>query len=266
MNEPSSPGTDWRSQPEQPILFGRDRLLQDIQQRLIDGHKVLLVGPEGIGKSAVIHGLLASGLGHRLGRNVVLCSQSTGVRAIVDAAGGQGASLPEEVSDETDEGAGARCRPGRPKGGVRDRRSSLCRRVQQGRWLFVLDHLSSWDPGIRHLLEFLFEHDALALGAARSRKAADLGNVAKTLWRWDQVTIPSLGNSACQQLLEHLTDSWSLDAAPLQHFRRQLLRLAEGNPGIIAAICRKAEARLVAGAPRIDPYQLWLDWLGERCR
>jgi hypothetical protein len=266
MKELSSPGTDLRSHPEQPILFGRDKLLQDIQQRLIDGRKVLLLGPEGIGKSALVHGLLASGLGRRLDRIVVRCPHSTGVRAIVDAAGDQGAGLPEEQSKEADEGAGARCRPGRPKGGVRDRRSGLYRRVQQGRWLFVLDHLSSWDPGIRRLLEFLFEHDALAIGAARSRKAAALGNVAKTLWRWDQVTIPPLGNSACQQLLEHLTRSWPLDPDPLQHFRHQVLRLAEGNPGIIAAICRKAEVRLSAGAAKIDPYQLWLDWLGERCR
>lgn len=266
MKEPSSLGAGLQSQPERPILFGRDKLLQDIQQRLIEGHKVLLVGPEGIGKSALLGGLLASGFGLRLDRAVVSCSQSTGVRAIVDAAREQGAGLPEEGNNEADEGAAAQCRPGRPKGGVRDRRSGLYRRVQQGRWLFILDHLSSWDPGIRHLLEYLFEHDVLALGAARSRKAADLGNVAKTLWRWDQIRIPPLGNAACQQLLEHLTRSWPLDAAPLQQFRRQLLRLAEGNPGIIAAICRKAEARLSGTGPRIDPYLLWLDWLGERCR
>jgi hypothetical protein len=130
----------------------------------------------------------------------------------------------------------------------------------------VLDHLSSSDPGIRHLLEYLFERDLLALGAARGRKAADLGNVAKTLWRWDVIRIPPLGNSACQQLLEHWTRSWPLDGSRLQHFRHQLLRLAEGNPGIIAAVCQRAEARMGGPAPKVDPYQLWLDWLGERGR
>ncbi len=130
MKDPSPLGPGLQSQPERPILFGRDKLLREIEQRLLDGHKVLLVGPESIGKSALVHALLASGLGRRLGRTVVTCPQSTGVRAIVDAAREQGAGGTQETSDEADGEAGARYRPGRPKGGVRDRHSGLYRRVQ----------------------------------------------------------------------------------------------------------------------------------------
>jgi hypothetical protein len=266
MTEPSFPSATPPHSEELP-LFGRDKLLQEIQQRLQDGHKVLLAGPAGIGKSALIRALVASGLDRCLDRTLVSCAHSTGVRAIVDAAeAGGAADLVAEGNSEADAGTVAPRRPGRPKGGLRDRRSSLYRRVQQGRWHFILDHLSSWDPGIRHLLEFLFDYDVLVLGAARSTQAADLGNVAKTLWRWDSIKVPPLGRSACQQLLESLTRCWPLDASRLQQFRRQLLRLAEGNPGAIVAICRRAEARLSGPETRIDPRMLWLDWLGERCR
>ena len=266
MKDPSLPHACLPPNPAEMALFGRNNLLQDIQQRLQDGHKVLLIGPEGIGKSALIHALVASGIDRCLGRALVTCHECTGVRAIVDAAGEQGSGLPSEGSEGQKEEVEARRRPGRPKGGLRDRRSALNRRVQQGRWLFILDHLSSWDPGIRHLLEYLFDYDVLALGAVRDTGTAVLGNVAKTLWRWDLVKVPPLDKSACQHLQEYLTRGWPLDAARLQQFHHQLLRVAEGNPGMIVEICRRAEARLDQTESRMDPKLLWLDWLGERCR
>ena len=227
---------------EEPTLFSCAKLLKEIQQQLEDGHKVMLVGPEGIGKSALIHALLAAGIPRLLDRTLVICRESTGVRAILDAAGEQCAGL----SGCSDGGKGGEAkayrRPGRPQGGLRDRLSALYHQVQQGRWLFVLDHLSSWDPGIRHVLEYLFAYDVLALGAARGRQNAELGNVAKTLWRWKVIKVPPLTTAACKQLLEHLTHGWSLDASQLQHFCHRLIRLAEGNPGRIVGICQRAEA------------------------
>jgi hypothetical protein len=265
MRDSSLPPRCLPPQSEPLTLFSRDKLLQEIEQRLQDGHKVLLVGPEGIGKSALIQALLDSGLDRRLDRAVVACRESTGVRAIVDAAEG-GAEPFCAGSGTRAEKAWARGKPGRPKGGLRDRRSALYRRVQQGQWLFVLDHLSSCDPGIRHLLEYLFDYDVLALGAARGAQATDLGNVAKTLWRWDLVRVPPLGMAACKQLLKSLTCNWPLDPDRLGQFGHRLLQLADGIPGRIVVICRRARALLDRAEGRIDPSLLWLDWLAEHGR
>ena len=142
---------------------------------------------------------------------LIHCQETRGVRAIVDAA----EHVLSEFTQEEDGGgvpsADVHEKPGRPKGGVRERRSLLYRQIHRGRWLLVLDHLCSSDSDIRRVLEHLFDYDVLAIGASRGRGASDLGNVAKTVWRWNVVKIPPLEPAACHQLLEYLTCPWPSD-------------------------------------------------------
>jgi hypothetical protein len=244
-----------------PVLFGRDPLLRTVTKHLREGWKVLLTGPAGTGKSAVIQSLLCSGLAQSLDRSLIVCNATSDSRAIIEAAArtfrvdhAGNASDPEHRNLVS-------LSP-RRKTVLQDRRSAFYKRVQNGRWLLVLDHLSSRDPGIRRLLEFLFDFDVLVLGATRSPRAADMGHAWKTVWRWQVLKVPPLGGSASRALIARLTDDWATKADH-DAFRQRLMQLASGNPGIMVEICRRGRKRMDQSGERVDALRLWLDWLAD---
>lgn len=242
-----------------PLLIGREPLLRAILEHLVSGHKVLLTGPPGVGKSAVIQSLVASAPGRTLKRSLIVCNATCDARAIIEAAAAafpvEQRSRPTEPDDVSE-----RTLPiMRRKTVLRERRSAVYRGIQHGRWLVVLDHLSSRDPGIRRVLEFLFDFDVIALGATRGPRADHMGHAWKTVWRWQLIKVPPLAASASRALVEHLTTGWPMSDMAVETFRQRLLRLAEGNPGAIVEVCRRARQ---PGA-KVDALRLWLDWLGE---
>jgi hypothetical protein len=127
--------------------------------------------------------------------------------------------------------------------------------------------------GVRHasfpayrFFQRLYHMGGMAIVAA-ARSISDLGALGRLLWDpREMITLAPLSKDAAARLFEMAASKFDLSGLQLEEFREKVLENAQGNPGQIVEMCRRAaDPQYVSGthvkfAPlRIDAMMKFVD-------
>ncbi len=205
-------------------LLGRNSLLATLAALAEAGHTVLIHGPWGIGKSALLG---------ELHRRVRACGRPCGL-----------APNTRSLGDVTSALAGAY--PGVPSEGRNQRqlRSALRMAVESNPGVLLLDHLAGGGTALKGFLRSL---QGTGLGVVLAADVEDQRDrdAARSLGlAYREVEVPPLAPRHLRSLLASLLATANLPHRLTEIDRKTVLELAAGRPGWVEGIARRL------GAPR----------------
>lgn len=217
-NEPGRRGS-----PKGPPLIGRDRELAVLMDGLHRGNAMLVCGPAGIGKTALVRE--AARMDAR--RIVYVPDARTCARASATIAATLSATVAHRARTASEllrAGRAARARLIRA-----NVHRSAVRAV-------VLDHIDHPGPGFADLVERWRERAAVVLVA---RSETTIGRVWQRVWGCPRVDVDALGADGARRLVDATAAALSLqplDGADVG----MLVRMGQGNPGLLVTTLRLA--------------------------
>ncbi|MEW6543766.1 MAG: hypothetical protein AB1411_09150 [Nitrospirota bacterium] len=218
-------------------LIGRDRIVALLVRLLSHGKSALLVGPEGIGKTAVLQTVTA-----RIQREPgmprpVYCERVGALKELL-------AGIAEAIAQEA---PGFRAkRPGALRLWTRGKlRRLVVPHLLTGRYALFLDHVVPVHGPVERFLESMVDMGRVPIiAAARSLDPGATGRLWWVGWHFERVEIAPLTPLQSRRLIEQTLDATGLALPDREAFVRELARRAEGNPRLITRLCR------MAGSPK----------------
>lgn len=217
-------------------LLERDQALRQIGAAVDRGKHLLVHGPAGIGKTALVRAALA-----QTRRRPLICrSARTGAdiyRAALAEAVLGGFSLPASL------------RPGLPvdAAAIAAWPSLRCRglleqALRAGNWCLVLDPAPQASRTLAHALQELLRFSGTPLlCCADSPHMEDIGYLSVFfLLKSDQLRVEPLSEAAALQLCEMETQRLGLSLDEPRDARNRLLQLAQGRPGVLLRLLQMA--------------------------
>jgi hypothetical protein len=201
--------------PAERKLVGREKLLDQLEQGVLDGSTLLLLGPWGIGKSSILAALLwrirdtgrPCGLAHDVHRLRDITAALTSAYPNVDA----------------------------PSLSQRRLRSRLRLAVEERPGALLLDHVSAAGTAMKGFLRSLRGTGFGVVLAADTETARDHVAVRAFHLTHQEITVPPLAGPTMARIMETLLAPYALPHPLHADDRRILLRLAKGNPGKLVA-------------------------------
>ena len=263
-----------------PVRVGHGRALADLVDRASRGRHTLLVGDEGVGKTRLLQELAAVVAGRRVvldpadqktvRRQTVSIPQDPGraftlvfvpeagppsrlVNALLDAFHALGVLALPGVPPAMRAGACAELAPPEVRKLLRtvdDRQAALVESLadlasggRAPRLLLALDGLDRASPTQGLFLREL-QRRATVVGAVR---AIPQSRSLRTFFAtFGQVPVEPLSPVHAAALFEYVRARYDVVAADPDHYRREVLRRAEGNPAVLRAMMHDgAQSRLV---------------------
>jgi energy-coupling factor transporter ATP-binding protein EcfA2 len=263
-----------------PVRVGNGHLLAELADRAVAGRHTLLIGPEGVGKTRLLEALARVAEGttvvldgdaqRRARRATVQMPQQPGraftlvyvaeagppsrlVGALTDAFHALGVLALPGVPVAMRAGACAELTPAEVRKLLRtvdDRQAALVESLSDlagggraPRLLLALDGLDRASPTQGLFLREL-QRRATVLGAVR---ALPQSRSLRTFFAtFGQVAVEPLGRDHAAALFEYFRARYGVAAADPGHYRREVLRRAEGNPAVLRAMMHDgAQSRLV---------------------
>jgi hypothetical protein len=166
---------------------------------------VLLVGPAGIGKTALLQQI-------RQQFPLLLCEETSSLRRICDGLERQLGWTHYKMN-------------------VVERKNRLLQYLARRGEPVALDHLALTPPRVARFIAGLGEGVPVWIGC-RSDRAHDIGRVWEHLYKFTRVEIPPLTRQEAQVLIEHAVTIGSIQPEAKAH-AHHLYRLSKGNPRIL---------------------------------
>ena len=269
LRPPGVPGAPDCTVLTDPVRLGNGHVLAALADRALAGRHTLLLGPEGVGKTRLIQDLAAAVAGRpvaldgdaqrRVRRKAVSMPQGDGALALVYVAEAGPPSRLVDGLTRAFHDLGVLALPGVPS----EMRPGVCaeydwpevkkvlRTVQERedavvesldglahggrapRLLVVLDGLDRLSP-TQGLFVRQIQARATVLGAAR---AVPTSRSLRTFFAtFGQIPVEPLGPGHTAALFEYFRQRYGIACADPAHYRREVLRRAEGNPAVLRAM------------------------------
>jgi len=197
-------------------LIGRTAALDRVRSCLATGRNLVVAGPEGAGKTALVLEAVRGRPG------ILYCADTstlkTACECLLVALGIAGA----------------------PADNVARKRMVL-RAVRGRKTRFVFDHVGRVTPRLLSLLEAIHESHPLII-VTRSLAWPDIGHLKMILWDFDKLEIANLGAPDARRLVRAESERLGLRLPDARRFEREVCRLSHGNPRLILELCRRADA------------------------
>ena len=279
LRAPGVPGAPDCTVLTDPVRLGNGHVLAELADRALAGRHTLLVGDEGVGKTRLLEGLAAAVAGRpvvldgdaqrRARRKTVSMPQGNGALALVYVAeAGPPSRLTDGLAKALHElgvlalpGVPPEMRPGvcaeyawpevkkvlrtveERERAVVDSLSDLAHGGRAPRLLVVLDGLDRLSP-TQGLFAREIQARATVLGACR---AVPTSRSLRTFFAtFGQLHVDPLPASHAAALFEYFVARYGVACADPAHYRREVLRRADGNPAVLRAMMHDgAQAQVV---------------------
>jgi len=207
---------DGRHEPGLPyvILIGRERELAAVRKLLVAGKNFAIVGPEGVGKTALV--LEATKDMPR----VLYCADTSTLKKASESLLMQ-LGLSIAATDNI------------------QRKRSILKATAGRKRCFVFDHVQYMPPKLFSLLDAIREAHQMVV-VTRSLAWSEIGHLKMILWDFDRRQLNKLRQADAFQLIMTETERLGLEVPSPQQFARTVWRLSGGNPHTILDICARA--------------------------
>lgn len=227
-------------EPELPFI-GMVREVQRLRLAFTTGNPLLLLGPQGSGKTRLTSEALSGN------QHVLYIAWKPTLHALLTA-------MARALIAVRHAGFIGRAKPGAdPESWLAVQTSVhlkglLWTAVESSPVTMILDGIAGASFPTYRFLQRIYHTPGMALFAA-SRDAFSLGALARLFWNPAKaLNIPPLHERDAEQLFEAAADHFRLRNLDLDEFREKVLDSARGNPGQIIEMCRLAtQAQYHAG-------------------
>lgn len=225
-----------RGKPEEQSstgqLVGRVKIVKTLLDHLSQAKSVMLMGPPGIGKTAILREVAGRARQAPDIRRPIYCGQASTLKTTLR-------SIAEELLVQ--ERPATRQRLGTLS--IPKLRRLVMPRLRSGKYSVLLDHIGQVRGAYAAFLEGLAEHRNIPIIAAvRSLDHSETGWMWWVGWNFPRIEVPPLGSDEARQLIALSLDRAKVSLPDREEFIRDLIRLAEGNPRMIIRTCEMARA------------------------
>ena len=246
-------------------LIGREREMDRFRGGIRERESLLIWGPRGAGKSALLREAVAESADGASARYLYV-DGANGRKEILHKLFGQlyaardGWVLSKVGCDRVDEGA---FRGWLAKQSSLRLRGIAARAMQETRYWLFLDHLPPASRAISRLLKDLIRVCGTPVCmAARGTTAKDIGEAWSIYWNPEHwLELGALSESAAHRLLKLCWKANGLSPQDLEESRCEILRLSRRLPGAIWAMCALARQPRFRAGRRIKLSLLHTEYL-----
>ena len=192
-------------------LFGREKLVVQLEGAALNGETVLLFGPLGIGKTSVL-----AELRRRLVKHGIPCGFAPDSRHLGDVTAALASAYPNIDAQAFSQ---------------QRLRSRLRLAVEAEPGVLLLDRFETAGTGMKSFLRSLRRTRTAVVLAADTENERDHANARAQRMTHIEVEVPPLPRSAMAALMDDLLGSNELPHPLHSEDRKSLIRLALGNPG-----------------------------------
>ncbi len=196
-------------------FFGREREIEKLRGLHTQRKRVLLVGPAGIGKTALLRRIQQR-------CSLLICEETSSLRRICDSLERQLGWTHRKLN-------------------VIERKNRLLAYLERRDEPVAFDHVALTPPRVARFMGRLAELIPVWI-ACRSDQPNDIGNVWEHLYNFSRVEIPPLKPAeACRLILEAVAEK-NIQPDVRQHIR-ELHRMSHGNPRMLEELLIELAAR-----------------------
>jgi hypothetical protein len=211
-------------------LIGRDKELAILRGHARAGKNLVVVGPEGVGKTALVREALDDAL-H--------CADTSTLKAACE-------SLLAQLSLDV------------PKCDNVLRKRAILQATAGRKRCFVFDRVGWVSPKLLSFLENVHEAHPMVI-VTRSLAWSDIGHLKMILWDFDKLELAPLAPAAIRQVLRAQMQTLQLRVPDAEQFEADVLRIAGHNLHVLGELCQQtARGRYVFGK-RLSTQLLDLD-------
>jgi hypothetical protein len=211
-----------------------------------------LIGPPGIGKSAILRAVAAGAQNAGVPRRPIFCEQGATPKAFLT-------TLAQQVSiSQARSNPGERAELGRLP--VATLKRLVLPGLRSGRYALLLDHFGMVQGAYAKLLEDLTDRAQVpVVFAARSLDPRQSGRLWWIAVGHAIVEVPPLIPGAARRLIVRCLQKGGAHLPDREAFISGLVRIAQGNPGMISRLCGMAASGRYQIGGRTDFRLLLLD-------
>jgi len=226
-------------------LPGRRREIELIRNHIRRRKSLHLYGPAGVGKSALIHYILAHWEEMPNPPFPIYCRDSGTLREIILCITRSLLGMFKHLKglDKYQEPVELERRIDVEDENILNLRNIAYRYLKSGDFCVILDHLENVTPRIHSWVSAL--HGCSSCITA-SRPAWDLGDFnsfsgSLALWHAPKLKVENLGKDDAFILMQSLYDSWMMNVSDRPGFFKDIYDISQGNPKMIETIFAKAK-------------------------
>jgi hypothetical protein len=253
------------SATERALVFGREAESLRLHQAIRKRESLLICGPAGVGKTALISKVLAE-LPEDMARSAIAVDGQVGVQPILRAL----LQNLHESGDSTlrKQLRAERVRPGGFKSWLKSQPTSrlkgaIYRSMQMASYWVFLDHVPPLTLALAKVIrELVWMRNTPVYLVVRGSGPAEVGHAANTYWDERQhLVLEPLHESAARQLLESCVRRFGLARLNLDDFREAVLSMSSHNPGVLVKLCELAAEPRYHHGTRIKTRLIHIDYL-----
>jgi hypothetical protein len=220
------------------MLIGRESESRLLEELIRQRKNILIVGPEGVGKSAIVDHALANGAVKN-----ILYSKSS-------------ATLKETLANMAEFALGSKNLHSK---NILSLKKICYEFLKASPDYAILDHMTWVEPKFYGFLTYLKEQRIAFIIVTRSQNKKDIGHLWMGLYDFERIEIKNLDHAGADRLIDYCAQSFDLNLYETTHFKNEVSAISNGNPKIIWELCRLAQDKRYHAKGYIDVKLMDLD-------